>query len=302
MFKKFFFISFAFYVVLIVAGSIHFSKDFNRSKDTIDNKVESKTQDSLNKNVTLDDIQSQLTAKEQTTNFQEGDLEFYKNYGDPYCIITTVNFKFPSLIATLYSTHGFEPCIDKDFKLLTIPSVKAQMQTLTTAFFYSLNPPQLSTMTSNLSQPSEPFINIGKFRFSKFANAKIPLPSLLSDPQATLNDGAFFQPGNLPYKPFETQQDLYAYWKQGSLVFGLASPTGKYYVMTSFAYSSLKNLEITNLKDLNKYLSLKPGWKFVSFKLKKPLILRYQVEDGFATRRVVDEFGNYYIEIQSLSD
>lgn len=302
MFKKFFFISFVFYVVLIITGSIHFFEVSNRLKNRINNNIESQTQDSLNKNLTLDDIRNQLAAKDETTNSKEGDFEFYKNYGDPYCIITTVKFKFPSLLATVYTTHGFDPCNDKDFKVLSIPSITAQMQTFSPAFFYSLNPPQLNTMASNLSQPYEPFISIGKFRFRKIAVAKIPLPSLLSDPQTTFNDGAFFQPGRLPYIPFETQEDFYAYWKQGSLVFGLASPKGKYYVMTSFAYSSLKNLEITNLKELNKYLSLKPGWKFVSFTLKKPLIIRYQVADGFATRRVVDEFGNYYMEIQFLGD
>lgn len=302
MFKKFFFISFAFYIVLISAGVIHFSKISNRLKNTISNNIESKTQDSLNKDITLDGIKSQLADKEENLGSKDGDFEFYKNYGDPYCLITSIKFKFPALIATIYTTHGFKPCNNNDFKELTIPSITAQMQTFNTAFFYSLSPPQLNTMASNLSQPYEPFINIGKFRFRKIAVAKIPLPTLLSDPQTTFNDGAFFQPGRLPYIPFETQEDFYAYWKQGSLVFGLASPKGKYYVMTSFAYSSLKNLEITNLKDLEKYLSLKPGWKFVSFTLSKPLIIRYQVADGFATQRVIDEFGNYYLEIQSLTD
>ena len=301
MFKKFFIISFVFYVALIGAGVVHFTHIAKRLKP-ISNNIESKTQESLNKNLSLDDIENELASKKANTDSKEGDFEFYKSYGDPYCIITAVKFKFPSLIATIYTTHGFEPCNDKDFKELSIPSVTAQMQSFSTAFFYSLNPPQLNTMASNLSQPYEPFINIGKFRFRKIAVAKIPLPSLLSEPVSTFNDGALFQPGRLPYIPFEGQEDFYAYWKQGSLVFGLVSPKGNYYVMTSFAYSSLKNLEITNLKDLEKYLSLKPGWKFQSFTLSKPLIIRYQVADGFATRRVIDEFGNYYMQIQALGN
>jgi hypothetical protein len=176
------------------------------------------------------------------------------------------------------------------------------MKTTSSAFFYSLSPPQLSTMTSNLTQPYEPFINIGKLRFSKIATAKLPLPSLLGDPQTSLNNGSIFQPGRLPYMTFETQENFYAYWKQGSQVFGLSSPKGKFYVMTSFNYTILKNLDITNLKDLERYLSTKPGWKFVNFTLSKPLILRYQVSSGFVSQRVIDEFGNYYIEVQNLND
>jgi len=297
MFKKFFYISFVFYVALISLGFFHFSQISSKLKDTATNNIESKKQGSLNKDLTIDDIESKFAAKTETTNTKEGEFEFYKSYGDPYCIITAIRFKFPSLVATVYTTHGFDPCNDKDFKELSIPSVIAQMQTSSTAFFYSLNPPQLNTMVSNLSQPHDPFISIGKFRFRKIAIAKIPLPSLLSDPTAAFNNGAFFQPGRLPYIPFETQEDFYAYWKQGSLVFGLVSPKGNYYVMTSFAYSSLKNLEITNLKELEKILSVKPGWKYESFTLNKPLIIRYQVADGYATQRVIDEFGNYYIEV-----
>ena len=301
MFKKFFYISFLFYIALIGVGLAHFLQISNKSKDTATKNIESKTQDSFNKNLTIEDVESQLAAKTENTNSKEGEFEYYKKYGDLYCIITAVKFKFPSLVATVYTTHGFEPCNDKDFKELSIPSVTAQMQTISSAFFYSLNPPQLNTMVSNLSQPYEPFISIGKFRFRKIAAAKIPLPSILSDPSVAFNNGALFQPGRLPYIPFETQEDFYAYWKQGSLVFGLVSPKGNYYVMTSFAYSALKNLEITNLNEMEKYLSLKPGWKYVSFTLNKPLIIRYQVADGFATQRVIDEFGNYYIEVTPSS-
>ena len=297
MFKKFFYISFLFYIALISVGFTHFLHKSNKFKDTTTNNIESKTQDSFNKKLTIDDVESQFAAKTENSNPKEGEFEYYKKYGDLYCIITAIKFKFPSLVATVYTTHGFDPCYEKDFKELSIPSIVAQMQTTSTAFFYSLNPPQLNTMVSNLSQPYEPFISIGKFRFRKIATAKIPLPSILSDPSAAFNNGTFFQPGRLPYIPFETQEDFYAYWKQGSLVFGLVSPKDNYYVMTSFAYSALKNLEITNLKELEKYLSLKPGWKYVSFTLNKPLIIRYQVADGLATQRVIDEYGNYYIEV-----
>lgn len=301
MFKKFFYISFVFYIALISLVFFLFSQKSSKLKETATNTIESIKQDSLNKDLTIDDIESKFAIKTETTNTKEGEFDFYKSYGDPYCTITAIRFKFPSLVATVYTTDKFEPCNDKDFKEFSLSSIIAQMQTISSAFFYSLNPPQLNTMVSNLSQSQDPFISIGKLRFSKIAIIKIPVPSLLSDPATALTNGIFFQPGKLQYTPFETQEDFYAYWKQGALVFGLISPKGNYYVMTSFAYSSLKNLEITNLKELEKFLSLKPGWKYEIFTLNKPLIIRYQVADGYATQRVVDEFGNYYIEVSRPS-
>lgn len=298
MFTKFFYTSFVFYIIIVCIGTIYFFQTSNQSKK-LPNYIGESTQDSRSENLVIDDIAKDLVAKEVNINLKEGEFELYKSYGNLFCIITTVEFKFPSLVSTLYTTESFRACSKEDFKSLSIPSITAQMQTTNTAFFYSLSQPHLNTMSIDLSQSVDPFISIGKLRFSKVALAKIPITSLVRNPQITAIDGSLFQPGKLPYTAFETQHDFYAYWKQGSLVFGLISPNGKYYVMTSFAYSALKDLGITNLEELKKYLSPKPGWQFVSYKLSKPLIIRYQITQGFASRRVIDEFGNYYIEIQS---
>lgn len=307
MFQRIFVISFIFYLFLFFLGMIHFSKiRFSGSSEAVLNQIITSQVTPEDKNESKKDLnaiseESRSSASDATRAYEDGDFEFYKQNKNTFCVITAVKFNFPSLLASIYTTQGFDACGAKEFKMLAIPSIEAQMQVSAPAFIYLLSPPQLSTMSVNLSKPQEPFLDIGKLRFRKSASAKLPFPALLSNPN-NLSDGQLFQPGRLPYVPFNTQEDIYAFWKQGSKIFVLISPKGSYYVMTSFSYYSLKDLQITNLNELSKYLVLKSEWKFVSYTLSKPLIIRHQIASGFSTQRLVDEFGNYYIEINNLND
>ena len=270
MFQRIFVISFIFYLFLFFLGMIHFSKiRFSGSNESVVNQIITSQVTPEDKNESKKDLnaiseESRSSVSDATRAYEDGDFEFYKQNKNTFCVITAVKFNFPSLLASIYTTQGFDACGAKEFKSLAIPSIEAQMQASAPAFIYLLSPPQLST--NNLS------------------------------------DGQLFQPGRLPYIPFNTQEDIYAFWKQGSKIFVLISPKGSYYVMTSFSYFSLKDLQITNLNELSKYLVLKSEWKFVSYTLSKPLIIRHQIASGFSTQRLVDEFGNYYIEINNLND
>jgi hypothetical protein len=79
-------------------------------------------------------------------------------------------------------------------------------------------------------------------------------------------------------------------WRGGRTVFELVAPGGDTYVMQSYAQIKDPSLTLRRLRSLGRRLTLPPGWRYRTRKLRRPLVLRAR---GKATV-LQDELQNTY--------
>lgn len=211
------------------------------------------------------------------------------------CMVISVSFVFPEIIANAYENIKSEDCDRGSFDEMNLASARAQLQTITNSFQTYSSGPYRSTATKDLSASSDSFIYMGSQKYAIFFAIKIGFIDFLKHPQFALG-------GNLVnkalYYPLSTKQNLSLFWSPGEPIYCLVDPSGKHYLMTMYSAQLLEGLNRNNLLVLNKLLVVPPGWKFKRYELKKPIWLTRNVNDGYVLENVIDNLGNFYTRIE----
>lgn len=197
-----------------------------------------------------------------------------------------------------FSTYRVNHCNPDDFVKLSAVSAKAQLQTFIDMDFVILTGPHLQMMDRNFSPIESKYIPIGNLNFTMVGAFKIGLFDSIRR--------VAYESKGLSYSPVKIREDVYYVWYPDSKIYKLIDGTGRVYVMTNLSSNSTigsdNDLEVF-AAGVGSQLSLPTDWRYEVGTVKKLLSIKNIAEAKQETTRVMDDFGNYYIEInpQKLS-
>ena len=91
-------------------------------------------------------------------------------------------------------------------------------------------------------------------------------------------------------------------WFAGTKIHVLTSHHGEVFIMTGVDHEIAFGQNGIRLRNLAQYLNLPEGWAFKSMRLKRVLSLNSHVVPDTQFDRLIDEFGNLYIQLPIFVD
>ncbi len=191
-----------------------------------------------------------------------------------------------------FSTYRVNHCKPNDFMKLSAVSVKAQLRTFIDLDFVILTGPHLQMMDRNFTPIENKYIPLGNLNFTMIGAFKI---GLLDNIRRLM-----YGTTGLSYTPVKIKEDVYYVWYPHSKIYRLVDDSGRVFVMTNLSASSTIGSD-NQLEDfaanVGSQISLPSGWRYEVGVIKRLLSIRNISEVKQETTRIMDDFGNYYIEI-----
>lgn len=191
-----------------------------------------------------------------------------------------------------FSTYRVNHCKPNEFLKLSAVSAKAQLKTFIDLDFVILTGPHLQMMDRNFSPIENKYIPLGNLNFTMIGAFKIGL----LDTMRRLIYGST----GLSYSPVKIREDVYYVWYPHSKIYRLIDDSGRVYVMTNLSSNSTIGSD-NELEDfaanVGSQISLPTGWRYEVGVVKRLLSIKNISEAKQETTRIMDDFGNYYIEI-----
>lgn len=212
-----------------------------------------------------------------------------------FCIFNVLEYKLTGIKVIIFSTDRVSECKGIDFEKLTAASISAQLQTLMKPSYILKSGSHTLVASKDLSPLSEPYIEIGKFRFRKtgelFINYVQHFYTYFTNPSYRKGAAA------LSFVPIKVTADIFFLYDPGVRVYELKNADGKTFTMTTSTNYFNPALNVEGLKDLGPSLETPPGWTFSSRILDKQISVRTRATFD-QTEYVFDNFGNFYIRTQ----
>lgn len=217
------------------------------------------------------------------------------SFGTSFCMFNVLEYKLTGIKAVIFSTDRVSDCKDFEFEKLTSASISAQLQTFMSPSEILKSGSHTLVASRDLSPLSEPYIEIGKFRFRKtgelFINYLQHFYTYITNP--SYRKGAV----GLTFTPLKVTANIFLLYDPGIRVYELKSPDGKTFTMATFTNYLNPAMNVEGLKDLGPSLEFPPGWTFSSRVLDKQISVRSRTTFD-QTEYVFDNFGNFYIRTQ----
>lgn len=217
------------------------------------------------------------------------------SFGTSFCMFNVLEYKLTGIKAVIFSTDRVSECKELEFEKLTAASISAQLQTFMKPSEILKSGSHTLVASRDLSPLSEPFIEIGRFRFRKtgevFINYLQHFYTYLTNP--SYRKGAV----GLTFTPLKVTADIFLLYDPGIRVYELKSSDGKTFTMATFTNYLNPALNVEGLKDLGSSLEYPSGWTFSSRVLERQISVRSRSTFN-QTEYVFDNFGNFYIRTQ----
>lgn len=216
----------------------------------------------------------------------------------PYCDIITMERGLGWTRGVNYSTFRVGTCDVKRIDALTAASAKAQMATLGVYDQVLVTGPYYFTMDVNATQVENPYISLGDLRFAEVSRSEFTLFDAIRRPDEALR----WYNQETAYNPIRTTGDINFIWFAGTKIHVLTSHHGEVFVMTGVDHEIAFGQNGIRVQNLGSYLNLPEGWTFQSMRLKRVLSLNSHVLADTQFDRLIDEFGNLYIQLPIFID
>jgi hypothetical protein len=256
---------------------------------------------SLDKIIFLAFLGFSISANSQNTPVSNAAIEksvsekSVSSLGASFCIFNVLEYKLTGIKAITFTTDRVSQCKDFEFEKLTAASISAQLQTFMKPSGILKSGTHTLVASKDLSPLSEPYIEIGKFRFRKtgelFINYVQHFYTYLTNPSYRKGTAA------LSFAPIKVTTDIFLLYDPGVRVYELKSADGKTFTMATFTNYLNPALNVEGLKDLGPSLEFPPGWTYSSRVLDKQISIRSRATFD-QTEYVFDNFGNFYIRTQ----
>ena len=221
------------------------------------------------------------------------------SYADKYaitCLIYTYKRQIMSVRVNIYSTYKSEPCDPSWFRRITGASIGAQLAT-TVPFDYIIEAgPHAQLMDINTSPLEQRTIPIGDLEFAETAYADVGVTDVFRH----FGSWKRWLSDQTNYTFVYMEATNFFKWNPGSIIYRIVTDTNRTFVMTHIALNDkiMSQVELDLLaNDLGDVLNLPKGWRYETYTLKKILTFNQKQFDHKPTARMVDEFGNIYVEI-----
>jgi hypothetical protein len=183
------------------------------------------------------------------------------------------------------------------FKVTTAASAKAQLIADIDIDYVLLSGPHAQLMDVNNSPLEARFVGVGLLNYAPVAYAPIGPLDLISH----FRDWKQWISSVSTYSPIQVfSNDDYS-WEPGSTIYKLVTDQGQNFVMTQVALTEQMKTEQDvddALKSLGKYLNLPTGWRYEVKKLDRVMSFKQREFDSNPLLRLLDEFGNIYMEVR----
>lgn len=214
------------------------------------------------------------------------------------CTIYLINYSLLGVSIKVLSTYKVNACDPDLFRSTTAASAKAQLNTYQSIDRIIPVGPHIQLMDRNTSTVSKPYLSIGLLNFSEVGSAHLGVKELFTN----LSSWRKWLGKVTTYNPINMAENTDYVWLPGSKVYTLTTDKGQVFVMSHFLPSgvgtAVKGIENT-AENLGQYLNLPSGWRYEVKTLTKVLTVKRQQEVGHTTLRIIDEYSNAYIGIDS---
>ena len=221
------------------------------------------------------------------------------SYTDKYaitCLIYTYKRQLLSVRVSIFSTYKSEPCDPSWFRRITGASIGAQLAT-TVPYDYIIEAgPHAQLMDINTTPLEQRSIPIGDLEFAQVAIADIGITDVFKH----FGSWKRWLADQTNYTFVYMNATNFFKWNPGSIIYKIVTDTNRTFVMTHIALNDkiMNQVELDLMaNDMGEKLNLPQGWRYESQALKKILTFNQKQFDKKPTARMVDEFGNIYVEI-----
>lgn len=214
-----------------------------------------------------------------------------------FCTVSAVSFHWWNLQIVTYSTLPTKPCNVKEYIKVSVASVKEQLRGATNSPISVVKGgTHFRTMDVARTGLAEPYIYIGNVKMRPESRLRITILDFLRHPSLFSVRGGY----GGEYQKMRAQEASYFRWDPGSTIYYLEGPAPEKetFIMTAFTSQLLPTLNRGNLSELGATLALPEGWHFRTKVITQ--VVEYK-SGGLAydSIRMIDEYGNYYVQIQS---
>lgn len=216
----------------------------------------------------------------------------------PYCDIIAIERGLGWVRGVNYSTFRVGTCDVKSIESLTAASARAQMATISVYDDLIVTGPYYYTMDVNATQVENPYISLGDLRFAEISRSEFTLFDALRRPDEAWR---WFKQ-ETAYNPIRTTGEVDFIWFADSKIYVLESNHGEVFVMTGVDHEIAFGQNGIRLRNLGNYLNLPEGWRFSTMRLNRVLSLNSHVLADTQFDRLIDEFGNLYIQLPVFID
>lgn len=210
-----------------------------------------------------------------------------------YCEIFAIEQGFGWTRSENYSTFRVGPCLPEQIDTLTSASASAQMATLGSFDQVVVAGPYSYTMDVNNSQIRNPFISMGNLRFSKVSVSEFTVWDAIKN----INEAKRWLSQTTSYNPVRTTGDVDYVWFAGNDVYVLINTREEHFVMTGVLDEVKHSKNGIHLDNMGTFMNLPDGWRFERKKLATVLSMNSRGIRSYEFDRLIDEFGNTYIQI-----
>lgn len=213
------------------------------------------------------------------------------------CVIYSFYRSWFKVRITIYSTYKVDRCNPSTFLNTTAASAHAQLATLQKIDFVQMAGPHIQMMDRNETPVQNPFIYVGKIKYTPIASASLGLTDLIAHFKQNKN---WFSQLSF-YTPLPTIGDVSFTWFPGSTLYKIVTDDGRIFVMTNMsATRQFKSAgDVDNAaKSLGQFLSLPAGWRYETQVTKDILSIKRSAYSQAYSHYMQDEFGNIYMEIE----
>lgn len=191
-----------------------------------------------------------------------------------------------------YSTYKVNHCDPDRFIKLTAASAKAQLRSVVDFDYIILTGPHIQMMDKNFTPVESRFFGVGSLNFTKMGTFNVRFWDRV---QHKLNARK-----GLTYTPVNLQEDVYYVWYANSLLYKIITDEGRVFVLTNLSSHSTigsdNDIELF-ARNVGEQINLPQGWVYKVEPVKRVFVVKNIATTNQRTTRLVDDFGNYYIEI-----
>jgi len=186
------------------------------------------------------------------------------------CMIYSFYRSWFTVRINIYSTYKVDRCDPATFLNTTAASAHAQLATLQKIDFVQMAGPHIQMMDRNETPVQNPFIYVGKMKYTPMATAKIGLTDLIAHFK---QNNSWFRQLSF-YTPLPTVGDVGFSWFPGSILYKIVTDNGRVFVMTNMSatrqYKSAEDVD-NAAQSLGRFLSLPKGWRYETQKIQEIL-------------------------------
>ncbi len=213
------------------------------------------------------------------------------------CMLYSYYRHWLSVKVTIFSTYKSDICNPDLFKVTTAASAKAQLIASINLDYVLLSGPHAQLMDVNNSPLEARFVGIGLLNYAPVAYATIGPLDLIRH----FRDWKQWISDVTTYNPIRVYSNDDFFWEPGSTIFKLVTDQDQTFVMTQVALNekmkSEQDIDDT-LRALGKYLNLPTGWRYEVQQLDRVFYFKQRDFDSEPLLRLLDEFGNIYLEVK----